>query len=160
MTDPIQKVKDNNGELVLDYDSRFGARPYARYVDGEWDIMSLSYVPTRQYGQDDPNTDHGVNTTVHTVDLEPENISESKLRDMAKHPRDPTADPDKYLGVSVIPVEESPFPHRDEIPAKEEIVSEETCNHCGESFRQYHPGPFTECPHCQEPIATDGETNG
>jgi len=148
--DPITQVKDSDGELVLDYDSRIGARPYARYVTGDWQLMSLSHVPTPNYGMDDPDTEHGIDTTVHTVALEPDpnDWAEDELRHMAKQPRHPDGDVDGWPGVQVIPVEDSPFTDRDKIPAREDIVTEIGCNSCGNMFRQYLPDPFETCPHC------------
>lgn len=148
--DPIARVKDSNGNLVLDYNSRVGARPYARYVDGEWQLMSLTYVPTPNYGEDDPDANHGINTEVHTVNLEPDpdDWSEDELREIAKQPRYPDDGVEGWPGVQVVPFEESPFEHRNEIPAREDIVREVECDECGEEFRQYVPDPFEECPHC------------
>jgi len=146
--DPIVRVKESNGELVLDYNSRVGARPFARFVDGEWDCMSLSHVPTRYYGEPDPDNPTGHNTTVHTVDLEPESVTEEELREMAKHPRYPDDDAPEWAGVEVIAYDESPFPDRGEIPSRDEIVRTIDCPECGEEFRQYLPDPFEECPHC------------
>ena len=149
--DPIRRVKQSNGELVLDYDSRVGARPYARYVDGEWDLMSLSYVPTPKYGEpDDSETGH--NTKVHTVDLEPDPIPESELREMAQYPRHPMDDAPEWAGVKVIAYEDSPFPNRDQIPSRGDIVREQTCDTCGSEFRQYIPDPFDFCPECGESV--------
>ena len=147
---PIERVKESDGDLVLDYNSRVGARPYARYVDSEWELMSLTYVPTPNYGMDDPDADHGIDTKVHTVDLEPDpdEWSEDELREIAKQPRYPDDDVEGWPGVQVLPVEESPFEHRDEIPARDDIVRETECGACGDEFRQYLPDPFEECPHC------------
>lgn len=156
MSDPIQQVKESKGELVLDFNSRVGARPFARYVDGEWDLMSLSHVPTPDYGEPEPDSDHPVshNTTVHTVDLEPDaaDFTESDLREIAKQKRYPQDDVEGWPGVEVIPVEESPFPDREKIPAKDDIIREYECPHCGEQVRQYLPDPFTECNYCGEEL--------
>jgi len=147
MSDPITRVKESDGDLVLDYYSRVGARPYARFVNDEWDVMSLSHVPTPAYGDpDDSETGH--NTEVHTVDLAPDSISETELREMAKHPRYPNDGAPEWAGVSVIRYDDSPFAHRDEIPLRDEIVREVTCDECGDEFRQYLPDPFAECPFC------------
>lgn len=148
--DPIERVKASDGDLVLDYDTRIGARPYARYADGDWQLMSLTYVPTPSYGDDDPDADHGHNTQVHTVDLEPDptDYSEDELREMAKFSRGSDDETDGWPWVSVVPVEESPFDRRDDIPALEDIVRERQCRECGEEYRQYVPDPFGECPHC------------
>jgi hypothetical protein len=150
-TDPIERVKAADGDLVLDFNSRIGARPYARYVDGAWELMSLTYVPTPDYGQDRP--DGGVNTEVHTVDLEPDadDWTEPELREIAKQPR-PGDDPDGWPGVDVIAYEESPFARREEIPAKDEIVTTVECPHCGEYVRQYLPDPLEECSICDRSI--------
>lgn len=147
--DPIERVKASNGDLVLDFHTRIGARPYARYVDGEWDLMSLSHVPTPDYGEPNPNGDHPVphNTEVHVVDLEPDPIPEDEMRKMARYPRDPSDDVGEWAGVQVIPYEGSPFEHRDEIPARDEIVREMDCPECGKEFRQYLP-ELRDCPHC------------
>jgi len=156
-TDPIQRVKESDGDLVLDYDSRVGARPYARFVDGEWDLMSLTNVPTPAYGEDDPDAEHGINTRVHTVDQEPdpEDWSEAELREIAKQPRYPDDNPEGWPGVEVIAYEDSPFPHRKDIPARDEIVEKVECQACGEEFRQYLPEPFEKCPHCGERLGDD-----
>jgi len=148
--DPIERVKSSDGDLVLDYDSRVGARPYARYADGEWELMSLTHVPTPEYGEDDPDTDHGINTRVHTVDLEPDpdEWDESELREIAKQRRYPDGDVEGWPGVQVIPYEESPFPDRDQIPARDEIVRERGCSECGNMYREYIPDPQPECPYC------------
>lgn len=156
--DPIERVKQSEGDLVLDFSSRIGARPYARYVDGEWDVMSLSGVPTPQYGEPEPDSDHPVphNTEVHTVDLEPDPIPEDELREMARHPRGPDDDAEEWAGVEVIDVEESPFPDRDEIPTRDEIVWEADCDGCGEQVRVYRPDPqHDECPHCGAELPED-----
>jgi hypothetical protein len=147
--DPIQRVKDANGDLVLDYNSRIGARPYARYVGGEWELMSLTAVPTPEYGQDDPDAEHGIDTRVHTVDLEPDpdDYSEAELRELATQRRYPDDEVEGYPGVEVIPVEDSPFPDRETIPTKDEIVQRVDCPACGEEYRQYLPKP-RDCPHC------------
>lgn len=145
--DPIERVKQSDGDLVLDYHARIGARPYARYVDGEWDIMSLSYVPTPAYGMSTPDEEIPYDTRVHTVDLEPDDIPETALREMARQPLR-SDDDGTWLGVEVITYEESPFPDRNKIPAKEDIVQTQQCPDCDEEFRQYCPDPFTECPHC------------
>lgn len=146
--DPIERVKNSGGELVLDFPSRVGARPFARFVDGEWDCMSLSHVPTRDYGEPD-DSEIGHKTTVHTVDLEPESVTEEELREMAQHPRYPDDDAPEWAGVEVIDYDESPFPDREQIPSRDEIVREIDCPECGEEFRQYIPDPFEECPHCE-----------
>lgn len=148
--DPIERVKKSAGELVLYYNSRIGARPYVRYVDGEWDMMSLTHVPTPDYGLDDPDAEHGVNIRVHTVDLEPDpsDFTEEELYEHAKQRRYPDDEVDGWPGVQVISVENSPFPDRDEIPAREDIIHESNCPSCGNEVRQYLPDPFEECPHC------------
>jgi hypothetical protein len=148
--DPIERVKAADGDLVLDYNSRIGARPYARFVDGQWDLMSLSYVPTPGYGANDPDAEYGIDTTVHMVDLEPDpdDWDEDELREIAKQRRYPDDEVEGWPGVEVIPYDESPFAHRDEIPARDEIVKEVECNECGMEFRQYIPDPFEECPSC------------
>lgn len=160
MPDPIERVKNANGELVLDYDSRIGARPYARYVNGEWDLMSLTYVPTPEYGKADPDADHGINTRVHTVNLEPdpEEWDESDLREMAKQPRHQDDVVKGWPGVSVISFEDSPFPDREEIPARDDIVRDRGCTDCGKLYREYIPEPQSECPYCGAKVDTqDGE---
>lgn len=149
-SDPVTAVKNADGDLVLDYTARVGAHPYARYSDGEWDVISLTHVPTPTYGSDAPDTDHGIDTTVHTVVMEPDDVSEQELREMAQHsryPDDDTAD-DAWPGVDVIAYDESPFPHRDDIPARDDIVRMTDCPQCGGTFRQYLPDPFDTCPHC------------
>ena len=160
--DPIQRVKESNGDLVLDYNSRIGARPYARYVDGEWDLMSLTYVPTPRYGQDDPGAEQDMDTTVHTVDLEPDtdDWTEDELREVAKQRRYPDDDVTGWPGVEVVPVEDSPFSHREDIPAYSDIVRERECGSCGSEFRQYLPDPFEECPHCECPVDTGTDQSG
>lgn len=147
---PVDRVKESNGDLVLDFTSRVGARPYARYVDGEWELMSLTYIPTPKYGEEDETKEHGFNTTVHTVDLEPnvEDHTEGELREMAEQPRYPDDSVSGFPGVEVIPFEESPFEHRDEIPAKQDIVRQQTCDECGEGYKLYVPEPQSQCPHC------------
>lgn len=155
VSDPIEKVKESNGDLVLDFDSRVGARPFARYVNGDWELMSLTYIPTPSYGQDDPEAEHGINTRVHTVDLEPdmENNSEEELREMAKQGLYAQDDGDEFLGVNVIPFKESPFSERDEIPTKNEIVQERKCENCEATYRLYIPDPQSQCPHCGSDIS-------
>jgi len=150
--DPFERVKASGCELALYFDGRVGASPFARYVDGEWDLISLTYIPTPEYGRDDPDAEHGVNTEVHTVDLEPEPRPESELREIARQPRHINDDADSYAGVTVVSLQEAPFPDRDEIPAKEDIVRQIECPHCETRFRQYLPEPFEQCPHCDGTI--------
>lgn len=156
--DPFERVKDSDGELVLDFHARVGARPYARYVDGEWNLMSLTYVPTPDYGEPEPEGDHPVphNTKVHTVDLEPDPTPESEMREMAQYPRYPEDDPKEWAGVEVIEFEESPFADREEIPSRDEIVWDRECEACGEEVRDYRPDPqHEECPECGSELSEE-----
>lgn len=129
----VERVKQSDGDLVLDFHSRIGARPYARYVDGDWDMMSLGHVPTPDYGQD--------NREVHLVDLKPDDVTGEGIRDMADGDGPGSA-------VQVVPFAESPFPDRDEIPARDDIVEDRFCPGCGGGFWLYLPDPQDDCPQC------------
>ena len=146
---PFERVKASDGDLVLDFPARVGARPYARYVDGEWELMSLTHVPTPSYGEPD-DSDVGHDTRVHVVDLEPDpdEWSEDDLRDMAEDPRYPHEGGGEFVGVEVVSVDETPFDHREDIPSKDEIVRVRECPACSEEYREYVPDPQSECPHC------------
>lgn len=141
----VDEVKSSNGELVLDFYGRVGARPYARYHDGEWDVISLSYVPEKNYGEDGQRE-------IRVVDLEPEGIDEEKIREMVepykiKEGRDPVQP------VDVIPVEESPFAPDRDIPAKDEVITTRECDNCLEEFRDFIDDPYDVCPVCDSPLA-------
>jgi len=130
----VDTVKQSNGSEVLHLSSRIGAAPFFRYVDGEWEALSLMHIPSRDYSAE--------SRTVHLVRAHPD-VTEEWLRECIERTDDPP-EPVEILGY-----DETPFADTDEIPHRDEIVEERECPSCGEEYREYLPDPFGECGDCR-----------
>lgn len=140
MSGPVDVVKDADGEIVLHLNTRVGAAPFFRYVDGEWEAISLMYRPTKRYGAE--------TNEVGVVKAEPE-IEERQLRTWVEDNQEP---------FDLLDHDESPFADRDEYPWADaaEAAKHQEPKPCGE----YHPLPCAldrACPVPVEYVAIGGE---
>jgi predicted Zn-ribbon and HTH transcriptional regulator len=131
----IERVKAANGQLVLDFHSRIGARPYVRYKDGEWECISLTYVPEPDYGQHERK--------VRTAKMTPE-ITEEDMREWLE-PEDPDRKPE---ACRIIDEEDSVFWKRAQYPHVDELIFEPECGECGHEWREHRDDRADECPEC------------
>lgn len=135
MSDAISRVKGANGKLVLDFHSRIGGRPYVRYQNGEWECISLTYVPEPDYNEG--------NRAVRTAKMTPDVTEEDMLEWL-----DPDEDDRKPESYRIIDEEDSPFVKRAQYPHVDELIFEQLCSECGHEWREHRDDRADECPAC------------